>query len=49
MPGILNRNIPNSLEYRERMLTEEEWNELVKKKEPTITENKFKKFLEEML
>ena len=49
MPGILNRNIPNSLEYRERMLTEEEWNELVKKKEPTITENKFKKFFEEML
>lgn len=27
--GILNRNIPNSLEYRERLLSEEEWNELV--------------------
>ena len=47
LTGILNRNIPNSLEYRERLLTEEEWDELTQKKESATVENKFKKFLQE--
>lgn len=47
LPGLLNRNIPNSLEYRERVLTDEEWGELTAKKEPAIHGDKFRKFLKE--
>ena len=47
LPGILNRNIPNSLEYQERVLSEDEWNALIVK-DATMTESKFQKFLAEI-
>lgn len=47
LSGILNRNIPNSLEYRERLLTDKEWDKLIEMKKQTKTENKFQRFINE--
>lgn len=45
LPGILNRNIPNSLVFRERVLSDEEWDELHQKKERPQTDNKLQQFV----
>lgn len=44
--NIINRNIPNSLEYREKVIPDDQWEELIKNEQPKRTEeNRFHKFL----
>lgn len=46
--NIVNRNIPNSLEYRESLVNDAEWELLIKNEQPKRKEeNRFHKFLKE--
>jgi hypothetical protein len=46
--NIINRNIPNSLEYREELIPDEQWEMLIKNKQKQRSgENKFSRFLVE--
>ncbi len=48
--NIVNRNIPNSLEYREEVIPESQWEELIKNEIPKQTqENRFRKFIRDNL
>lgn len=44
---VINRNIPNTLEFREYVLSEDEWNEMLKLEPKREGENRFRKFLKE--
>ena len=46
LPGLLNRNIPNLLKYRERLLTNDELNKLFEKKTNALLENKLQRFVD---
>lgn len=44
---VINRNIPNTLEFREYVLSDDEWNELMKPEPKSNGENRFRTFLKE--
>ena len=44
---VINKNIPNTLEFREYVLLEDEWNELTKPEMKDKSENIFRKFIKE--